>query len=389
MLDKLVRYSLRSYLTLVMSLNGRNRNTIDKFYTSSKIVDLCMSHIKKYITVSSNDQIIEPSAGNGAFINHIKSLTTNYKFYDIEPEHPEIIKQDFLTVPYHEILVSLRSAAIGAKTPNLITKNLLDKADPLMSHVSSASLTLAELDSTLPSVASHFSSASLTLAELDSTLPSVASHFSSSLVATNSMSKSIDCQNTDLALDYETSTKIHIIGNPPFGRQSSTAKKFIKFAGKFSHSISFILPKSFKKDSMKSCFPPLFHLIFELDLPENSFLLGDNTYNVPCIFQIWVKNIIPRMLPQKLEPIGYLFVKIDESPDISLRRVGVNAGTISRDINKSISSHYFIKFTNDNELTDNIQKLSNIVYSHNNTVGPRSISKPEIISIFNRILNEI
>ena len=47
------------------------------------------------------------------------------------------------------------------------------------------------------------------------------------------------------------SRKIHVIGNPPFGRQSSLAIKFIKKSCSFSDTISFILPKSFKKDSMK------------------------------------------------------------------------------------------------------------------------------------------
>jgi hypothetical protein len=45
---------------------------------------------------------------------------------------------------------------------------------------------------------------------------------------------------------------IHIIGNPPFGRQSSTAIKFIKKSCLFCNSLSFILPKSFKKDSLKN-----------------------------------------------------------------------------------------------------------------------------------------
>ena len=42
--------------------------------------------------------------------------------------------------------------------------------------------------------------------------------------------------------------KIHILGNPPFGRQSSLAIKFIKKSSNFCDTISFILPKSFKKD---------------------------------------------------------------------------------------------------------------------------------------------
>jgi len=48
--------------------------------------------------------------------------------------------------------------------------------------------------------------------------------------------------------------KVHIIGNPPFGRQSSLAIQFIKKCCSFADTISFILPKSFRKDFYKAKF---------------------------------------------------------------------------------------------------------------------------------------
>ena len=89
----------------------------------------------------------------------------------------------------------------------------------------------------------------------------------------------------------------------------------------------------------------------------------------------------------KIEPLHFIFVKKTEHPDISFRRVGVNAGTIDTSIDeKSIQSHYFIKFTNGTSITDNINKLSIITYDFNNTVGPKSISKQELIFKFNPLL---
>jgi predicted RNA methylase len=181
--------------------------------------------------------------------------------------------------------------------------------------------------------------------------------------------------------------KIHVIGNPPFGRQSSLAIKFIKKSCEFCSSLSFILPKSFKKDSLKKTFPPKFHLILEMDLPEKSFLVDGVEHNVPCVFQIWEKKSHNRIVAEKLEPINFLFVEKTDNPDISFRRVGVNAGTI--DVNsaeKSIQSHYFIKFTNNKPLLENVARLSQIIYNFNNTVGPKSISKQELIKEFNIIL---
>ena len=75
---------------------GLKRNTIDKYYTKDFVVEQCLNNVKKYIHISDDDLIIEPSAGNGSFITGIKSLTNNFRFYDLEPENNEIIKQDYL-----------------------------------------------------------------------------------------------------------------------------------------------------------------------------------------------------------------------------------------------------------------------------------------------------
>jgi predicted RNA methylase len=190
-----------------------------------------------------------------------------------------------------------------------------------------------------------------------------------------------------LELDYtqikQEYKKIHIIGNPPFGRQSSLAIKFIKKCCDFAYSISFILPKSFKKDSMKKKFKKNYHLIYENDIKENSFLVNGIESNVPCVFQIWqYKNYIRDEIIN-VEPINYKFVKKNDNPNISFRRIGINAGTISNNIiDKSEQSHYFIKFINNK--TINIENLKEIKFDFNNTVGPKSISKQELIKEFNK-----
>ena len=67
-----------------------------KYYTVDKTVKICYNAIKNNIKIRKSDTIIEPSAGNGSFIKYIKKLSNNYKFYDIKPEHKNIIKQNFL-----------------------------------------------------------------------------------------------------------------------------------------------------------------------------------------------------------------------------------------------------------------------------------------------------
>ncbi len=267
------------------TLQGLKRNPIDKFYTKDSVAKLCIDKVKQFITFDDNPMIIEPSAGGGAFIPSINKLSNNCVFLDIEPEHVDIKKQDFL--------------------------------------------------------------------------------------------KYIPEDNHD----------IHIIGNPPFGRQSSTAIKFIKHACKFAQSISFILPKSFKKDSMRKHFNRKFHLCFETNIDENSFMLNNKEYDVPCVFQIWIKKNIDRPMPKKAIPNGFQFVKRDDA-DISFRRVGVNAGNVSTDISdKSPQSHYFIKFDSEKNIEEMINMIDNLSFDHDNTVGPKSISKQELISAINQNLN--
>lgn len=181
--------------------------------------------------------------------------------------------------------------------------------------------------------------------------------------------------------------KIHVIGNPPFGKKSSLAIKFIKKSAIFADSISFILPKSFKKDSLKKSIPLNFHLIHEIDLPYNSFILNKNNYDVPCVFQIWKKMPYNRkiIIPQISK--YFMFVKKYNRPDLSIRRIGINAGKIDTDIkDKNINSHYFIRIKrkySKNKLVKIF--IKNKYNTFNNTVGPKSISKQEIIVHYNSL----
>jgi hypothetical protein len=85
-------------------LKGLKRNTIDKYYTKESIVDLCLAQIRQIVDISPEDLIIEPSAGNGAFIPGLKAFNTQYRFYDLTPEHPEIIAQDYLLLNMAEFV---------------------------------------------------------------------------------------------------------------------------------------------------------------------------------------------------------------------------------------------------------------------------------------------
>jgi len=189
-------------------------------------------------------------------------------------------------------------------------------------------------------------------------------------------------------LEYNPSIEkpILIYGNPPFGKQSSVAKKYIKHASSFASVIAFILPRSFVKPSMSKAFPKNFHCLYTKELEKDSFEVNGEPYDVPCIFQIWQKKDEERVDESIEGPVGFTYVKQTDSYDISVRRVGVNAGTtLLKGKKVSYQSHYFIKL-NDVNKKDKIVIDMNAHTFPSNTVGPRSLSKGEINVVLNELL---
>jgi predicted RNA methylase len=265
-----------------MQDTGKNRNIIDKFYTKPDVSKNCIEEFQKFIDIKTEDIVIEPSAGNGSFLQHLYSLhLKNVYAFDIEPEHEKIVKQDFLELDYSK---------------------------------------------------------------------------------------------------FPKTNKIYLIGNPPFGRQSSIAKKFIKYSCNFADALGFILPKSFKKETLQSTFPLQFHLVSTIDIPKNSFLLNEKEYDVPCVFQVWIKKETSREISTIEKPDYFEYVKKNESPDLSFRRVGVYAGKIDKEyLSKSEESHYFLKFREGFNIDTFITFYNETVkFEFDNTAGPRSISKKEL-----------
>lgn len=241
----------------------------EQFFTIDENVNFCLSKLN----LSIYDSIIEPSAGGGAFSLKIPNCIA----LDIEPQHKDIIKQDYL-----------------------------------------------------------------------------------------------------LEFDYNDflNKDVLVVGNPPFGKQSKLAIQFINKSAKYAKRIAFILPKSFKKESVINKLDKHIHVNSIYDLPNNNFLYENKKCEVPCVFVIFdVKDEI-RPRPIKYHTDDFSFVKQDVC-DCSIRRVGVNAGRLeSKDANPA--SHYFIKWHN--ELAKDI--INRIKWPHDNTAGPRSLSQNEIIKTY-------
>lgn len=180
---------------------------------------------------------------------------------------------------------------------------------------------------------------------------------------------------------FKKYNNILVIGNPPFGVQNNLAISFFNESAKFCNTIAFILPLSFKKQSIINRLDLNFNLKKEIILNKNSFTLNGNDYSVPCVFQIWEKDgVIRKKIKQKTKSELFDFVDRKDA-DFRIQRVGGNAGKASSDLNVSKQSNYFIK--NNTELTNKefIDIINSINFKNRNfSVGPRSLSKSELIN---------
>ncbi|WP_369177913.1 SAM-dependent methyltransferase [Candidatus Thiodubiliella endoseptemdiera] len=178
--------------------------------------------------------------------------------------------------------------------------------------------------------------------------------------------------------DGNYSKKI-VIGNPPFGKNSSLAVKFFNVSAEYADEIAFIVPRTFRKISVQNRLNRNFHITEDVTLPDNAFIFDGKSYDVPCAWQIWTRDnkIRPLIKAPKIEHIMD-FLPSAENADFAIRRVGYYAGrVIFKDIQKlSKTTHYFIK-----EKTKGIRKiLAEIdwVDITSQTAGVRSLSKTEL-----------
>jgi len=84
------------------------------------------------------------------------------------------------------------------------------------------------------------------------------------------------------------------ITNPPFGRASSLAKKFFNHGAGHCKYICYLVPRSWRKWTVHNSLNENFHLISDIDLPQNCFYLPgekESKKNVlNTVFQVWERR---------------------------------------------------------------------------------------------------
>lgn len=179
--------------------------------------------------------------------------------------------------------------------------------------------------------------------------------------------------------DYTKRKNIITFMNPPYGFSSNLVVKFFNKASEYSKEIWMIAPKTVKKNSVKNRLNPYFKMISCVDLPKNSFLLNGQSYDVPSCFSIWVKTDEKQTYNTKITSDLFEFTTQDEA-DMAVRRVGGRAGQVLDGLDYSKTTTYFIKITEDyDKVVAAFKSIDRSII--NDTVGVRSLSKPELISL--------
>lgn len=177
--------------------------------------------------------------------------------------------------------------------------------------------------------------------------------------------------------------KIITIGNPPFGKNSSLAVKFFNHAAQFSQAIAFVLPRTFRKDSIQNRLNASFHLTYDQDVPPCSFVFDNQPYDVNCCAQIWVKQPYLRSRVTQLRWTNvskWFWPTSVNDAHFAIQRVGARAGLVRTDnLNQwSKQSHWFIRVA-DAQVIEIFKQLNFDQVKHN-TAGNPSISVNELVS---------
>lgn len=193
-----------------------------------------------------------------------------------------------------------------------------------------------------------------------------------------------------LDVKLASSDAIVVIGNPPFGKNSSQAVKFFNHAATFASTIAFILPRTFQKHSIHKRLDPYFHCVFEEVLDEDSFIFKGKRKSVPTVFQIWERRSDKRMvvtLPTTHDDFDITapkhpdFEKTNpEQASFAIQRIGSKAGRVHTNFSAKPNAHYFIMArTKDVEV---IMRSLDLASLARRTAGNPSLARTELVAAY-------
>lgn len=194
----------------------------------------------------------------------------------------------------------------------------------------------------------------------------------------------------------ESSERILVIGNPPFGKVCSLAIQFFNHAAEFSQVIAFIIPRTFRRTSVQNKLNLNFHLVYDFEIPQKPCAF-EPEMSVKCCFQIWERRDAPRV-PVNLPTTHPDFAFCKHGPkdaknqptppqdaEFAIRAYGGNIGETKTELTDlRPKSWHFIKTVPDGPtVTELITRFSKLDYSMaKDTARQNSLGKAELIQLY-------
>lgn len=180
-----------------------------------------------------------------------------------------------------------------------------------------------------------------------------------------------------------------VVGNPPFGRNTSTAVAFFNRAAEHADVIAMILPRSVRKPSVRRRLDEKFHLVDEILLPSGAFVYEGKPASVRTVFQIWERRDHARVeAPVRINHPDFDFCDAAEAV-FAIRRVGGVAGRIFDDpAHRSPTSHHFVKAAEGvsaERLRDRFAKLD-FSEVREDSVAHYSVSMNDVVALYEALL---
>lgn len=203
--------------------------------------------------------------------------------------------------------------------------------------------------------------------------------------------------------DYspDPSKKYLVVGNPPFGRGCSLAVKFFNKAAEFADVIAFIIPRTFKRISIKNRLALNFALFKSHDLPIKPCCF-EPAMSAKCCFQIWRRGDIARqkiVLPKT--HTDFVFLRLGpldqrnqptppQGADFALKAYGGKCGFITSTKLESLrpKSWHWLKSNIDADML--IERFNHLDYSVScDTVRQNSIGRGELVQLYQKYMDLI
>lgn len=169
------------------------------------------------------------------------------------------------------------------------------------------------------------------------------------------------------------------IGNPPYGKNSALALKFINKGSDIAENVFFVIPRTFRKPSLINRIDPTLHLVSDETIDEKVF-----PDSIITCKQHWEVREYNRSQIETLTTHPHFeFTTVDEA-HFAVGRVGSGpaAKVYPNPRERSASSHYYVRELVDGVMDKFIELYPVFRESALDTVGCPSLSKHDIIRLY-------